>query len=368
MRFAVCAGGTAGHVNPALAVAQELSGRGHEIVFFGTPTHIESRLAPEAGFEFVSLDVSGFDKAHPTTLVTSGVKILAASSRARRVMRERHFDAAVTFGAYVSIPVGLAATKLGVPLVVHEQNSMPGMANVFLAQRADVTALTYASSEEHLDPKHPAIVCGNPVRSDFDDASRERGRELFGVPDGAKLLVVTGGSLGAAHLNSAVVAMKKRLLSIEDLHVIHSCGPADYDATCAALALRDKQKGRWQLMPYIDDMASALAAADLVISRAGASSLAEVAAIGVPSVLVPYPYARADHQTANARSLSDAGAAVLVADADLDGPEFTELVCGLVTDRAKLSEMREAAAALGASSARARLADLAEEAAWGGAS
>ena len=363
MYFVVSAGGTAGHINPALAVADELRSRGHDILFVGTPDHIEAELAAREGFEFLGFRVSGFDKAHPTTLVSSGAKILSATAKAKKLFKQRRPDACVTFGAYVSIPVGLAAWSLDVPLVVHEQNSIPGMANVFLAQHADVTALTYPDSAQHLDPKNPPVVTGNPVRASFETCSRKAGRELLGIPDEATVLLVFGGSLGAQHLNRAICAMKKRLLSIEDLYIVHSTGQADYDAVVQQLALREKQKRRWQVFPYIDQMGDVLAASDLVVSRAGASSLAEIMTLGIPSVLVPYPYARADHQTLNARSCVQAGAAELVADADIDKPEFADLVCGLLRDGKRRATMSAASKQLSGSSARKALADLAIDAA-----
>ena len=358
MQFVVSAGGTAGHINPALAVADELRGRGHDILFVGTPDHLEATLARDAGFEFAGFRVSGFDKAHPTTLVTSGVKILRAARTVQRLFGERRVDAAVTFGAYVCVPVGLAATRTGVPLVVHEQNSIPGMANVFLAQRADAVALAYDSCAQHLDPKSPPVVCGNPVRASFGGTDRATARRKLSIPMTATVLSVMGGSLGASHINRAVCKMKKRLLSTEDLVVIHSAGQGDFEATEAELALRDKQRERWRLFSYIDDIADVLAASDLVISRAGASSLAEIATLGVPSVLVPYPHARADHQTLNAHALADIGAACIVADSDLDTDGFPALVLDLLSDPARLVRMSRAARTLSGHDARTALADL----------
>ena len=135
MYFAIAAGGTAGHVNPAIAVASELEKHGHDVMFFGTPNHIESRLAKDAGFDFTDLDVAGFDKAHPTTFLTSSIKILKATSKVKEMFSQRRPDAVITFGAYVSLPVGRAANSCKIPLVIHEQNSVAGMANKYLAKK-----------------------------------------------------------------------------------------------------------------------------------------------------------------------------------------------------------------------------------------
>jgi len=361
--FVVSAGGTAGHINPALAVADELRSRGHEILFVGTPNHIESKLAVEAGFEFVGLSVAGFDKSRPWTLVTSGAKIMKATGQVKKRFSQKRPDAVLTFGAYVSIPVGRAAASMGIPLIVHEQNSVPGMANVFLAKKADVTALTYERSAENLQCKTPPVVIGNPVRASFETCSRDAGREFLGIPQDAQVLLVFGGSLGAKHLNKAVCDMKEQLLGVDNLYVVHSTGALDHESVLEQLALTPEQAQRWKVFSYIDRMGDVLAASDLVVSRAGASSLAEIMTLGVPAVLVPYPYARGDHQTLNAQSCVSVGAAELVADKDVETSAFSGLVMELVLDPARRARMKEASKQLSGSDARIRLADMAIESA-----
>ena len=210
----------------------------------------------------------------------------------------------------------------------------------------------------------PAVVLtGNPVRRSVVSASREEGRAAFGVGPGETMLLVFGGSLGAAHINEGVCRLKRELLSRDGLVVVHSTGADGFDETVSALALTPEEQLRWRVMPYISNMGQALAAADLVLSRAGASSIAEIAALAVPSLLVPYPHATADHQTTNARFLTDAGAAVLLADARIDEPVFAEELLGLVDDPARRDAMRAAARGLGQARAAAALADQVEAAA-----
>lgn len=362
MYFVISAGGTAGHINPALAVADELRQRGHDILFVGTPDHLEARLAVEAGFEFASFEVAGFDKAQPLTLVTSTLKLLKASNAAQALFRERRPDAVLGFGAYVSIPVGRAAAACRVPLVIHEQNSVPGISNVYLARKADVTALTYEQSAQHLKCKNPPVTVGNPVRSGFECCTREAGRALLGIPDDAFVLLVFGGSLGARHINTAVCTLKERLLGVENLHVVHGTGSLDHDAVLQQLNLTSEEGRRWHVFSYIDQMTEVLAASDLVISRAGASSLAEIMTLGIPAVLVPYPYARGDHQTLNASGCVAAGAACLVPDAEVESPVFAQLVMDLIADAAGRQAMHEAAVEhFSGSQARTRLADIMEQ-------
>ena len=363
--FAIAAGGTAGHINPALALADELRRRGHDVRFYGTKKGMEATLVPQQGFSFEGLDVSGFDRSRPWTGLTAVVKMKRAQKQLlAEFARDGKPVAAVGFGAYVCFPLAAAAAKADVPLVLHEQNSVPGMANKALAKDAAVLALTYPSSEARFAGKLGAAtrveVVGNPVRASVLAPTREQGRKALGIPADARVLLVFGGSLGAAHLNKAAVALKQELLGRPDLYVVHAAGKRDYDETKAALALTEAEAARWRLSPYIDDMGSCLAAADLVFSRAGASSIAEIAARGVPSVLVPYPYATENHQAQNALLLKDVDGALVVEDDALDSAAFPGEFLALLDDRARLAQMRGAVEALGYSGATARLADAVE--------
>lgn len=366
--FAIAAGGTAGHINPALALAQELRGRGHEVRFYGTLRGMEATLVPQEGFAFEGLDVSGFDRARPWTAVSALVKMRRARARLLAEFSQRGCPAAaVGFGAYVCFPLAEAAAASGVPLVLHEQNSVPGMANKALASKAAVLALTYPSSREkfggRIGGRTQVLVCGNPVRRSVLAPTREQGRAALGIPGDAKVLLVFGGSLGAAHLNAAVASLRDELLARPALHVVQATGRKGYEEALAALDLSPSARQRWHVMPYIDDMGSCLAAADLVLSRAGASSIAEIAARGVPSVLVPYPHATENHQAVNAALLCDVGGALAVDDAELDGAAFAEALLALLDDDARIAQMRAKVEGLGCSGAAARLADAVEAAA-----
>lgn len=368
LEVAIAAGGTAGHINPALALAEELRDRGHHVRFYGQEAKLEGRLVPEAGFELVPVVVSGFDRSRPWTLATSLVRMRRAQGQlARRFADEGAPDVAVGFGAYVEMALLSCCRRLRVPYVLHEQNSVPGLANKALAPHARAVCISVPAARgafEREDRATPAVVLtGNPVRRSVVRASRAAGRAALGVDEGQTLLLVFGGSLGAAHINEGVARLKAELLSRPGLVVVHSTGADGFDETVSALALTPAEQLRWRVMPYISNMGQALAAADLVVSRAGASSIAEIAALSVPSVLVPYPHATADHQTTNARFLTDVGAAVLVADDRIDTPEFPEALLGLLDDPARRAAMREAASGLGATDAAAQLADQVEAAA-----
>ena len=352
MLIVLSGGGTAGHINPALALADVLKQRGCEVRFAGTPTGVEARLVREAGIPFTPFEAQGFNRNHPLTLPKAVLTIQKSTTLARRWFDEIRPDAVVGFGGYVCIPV-----------VVHEQNSVMGMANKYLAKRAAAVCLTYEHAAEALADKSRVRVTGNPVRESVFSATREQGRARFGVPEGARMLLVTGGSLGARHLNQAVAALKDELLAYGDLHIVQVTGPKELDAVREQLALSPEQQARWQLLGYTDHMGDAMAAADVVVSRAGATSLAEISARALPALLVPFPFATEDHQTMNAQACVEAGAAYLVADADVEGPEFARKLRELIEDEDVRARMAAAARAQKTRDAAGLLADAVMEAA-----
>lgn len=367
LSVAIAAGGTAGHVNPALALAEELDARGHKVRFFGETRRLEGKLVPQAGFDFFPVNVTGFDRARPWTLATALAHLVHEERRLARAFRadaDLMPDVAVGFGAYVELPLMRAAARLGVPVVLHEQNSVPGLANKQTARSASLIAIAQpsvrATFEQRAGSSTRIEMTGNPVRRSVLAGDRARGRKALGVPEDATLLLVFGGSLGAHHLNQRMVELKDRLLGMEGVHVVHSTGADDFEWTSGQLALTEAEQKRYRVQAYIDGMGDMLAAADLVLSRSGASSVAEIAALAAPSVLVPYPLATADHQTTNARFLVDAGAAVMFADADIDGDAFADEVCGLLASPERRAAMRAAARDLAQDQAAARLADAIE--------
>jgi len=367
LRVAIAAGGTAGHINPALALAEELAARGHQVEFFGQPKKLESTLVPQAGFPFNPIDVTGFDRSRPWTLVSALWRMRAAQKTIGRHFGSSRPDVAVGFGAYIELPLINWCHAQGIPCVIHEQNSVPGLANKTSAAKVKTVCVSLPVAIDafrgKVGPDTQIVVTGNPVRQSVIRADRAEGRRSLGIPKDATMLLVFGGSLGARHLNQGVAALKSKLLSRKDLCVIHSTGKGEYDSVVQELALTPDEAARWRVMPYIDRMGEALAAADLVLSRAGASSVAEIAALAVPSMLVPYPFATADHQTTNARYLVDAGAAVLLPDEKIDTSEFEDDLLGLVDDPARRQAMRDAARGLAQDKAALALADQVESAA-----
>lgn len=358
MNIVLSGGGTAGHINPALALAEELTDRGHTVYYAGTPGGVEARLVPLAQVPFTAFEASGFNRHHPTSIVHALRLIARSTKQAKAWFADIKPDVVVCFGGYVCIPVGRAAESLGIPVVVHEQNSVMGLANKGLARKAAAVALTYQSAQSAVKDQSCVHLVGNPVRKSIFNATRHEGRAYCDVPENAVQLVVFGGSLGARHINQALVAAKDALLSVDNLYVYHITGPKDLDEVKKALNLTSEQEKRWRIVGYEDQMGKVLAGADCVVSRAGATSLAELSALEKPALLVPFPYATADHQTMNARAVVEAGAAFMVSDSELDSSVFQDKLLELVTQSDTRSAMKQAASSFETSNAAAKLADI----------
>ena len=358
MLVVLTGGGTAGHINPALALAEVLVERGVDVRFAGTPNGREADLVPAAGIPFTPFEASGFNRNHPTSIVRAVYLMEKGVGAAGHWFDEINPDVVVGFGGYVSLAIGRAAEKRGIPVVIHEQNSVMGMANKNLAKKANAVCLTYAHAAPAVSDQSKVVVTGNPVRRAVFQATREEGREEFNIPSEARMLLVTGGSLGARHLNQAMAALKDDLLAFDDLYIVHVTGPKELEAVQEDLSLTDQEAARWQVLGYTNSMGKAMAAADAIVSRAGASSLAEISARALPALLVPFPYATEDHQTTNARAAVEAGCAFMVADADVEGPEFKEQLLRLVQDADLRASMREAARAQKTADAAQALADI----------
>jgi UDP-N-acetylglucosamine--N-acetylmuramyl-(pentapeptide) pyrophosphoryl-undecaprenol N-acetylglucosamine transferase len=327
-RIVIAAGGTAGHVVPALAVADALRAEaGAEVVFVGGE-RAEAELVPGAGYELRQVSVTGIPRKDPVAAARAAWRAVGAVRACSRLLAELRPDAVMGGGGYVAGVCGAAAVRRRVPLVLTEADSHLGVSNRLLARRA--RALCLAFPIDGVD----GVVTGRPVPPPVTD--RAGARERLGLPADATVVLVFGGSLGARSINEAAVAGLDG-----DFWVLHAAGRRDF----AALEPRAPQTGRYLLRDYLAPFGDALAAADLCVARSG-GSIFEVAAHGLPAVLVPYPHATADHQTGNARWMVDAGAAVLVRDDELTPERLRAQVDALLGDPARLAQMAAASAAL----------------------
>jgi UDP-N-acetylglucosamine--N-acetylmuramyl-(pentapeptide) pyrophosphoryl-undecaprenol N-acetylglucosamine transferase len=346
-KIVIAAGGTAGHVVPALAVADALRERGADVEFVGGE-RAEAELVPEAGYPFHPLKVIGIDRASPLKAAKALLLAARATGRARRLLKRLRADAVVAGGGYVAGPVGLAAASLRLPLVLTEADSHLGFANRLLAPLARWVFLAFPLAGR--DGARYELA-GRPVPAGTGKADPEAARARFEIPEEQPCVLIFGGSLGARRLNDAAL---DAFGADAPCAVLHASGRRDHDD----LRRRLDELGspaHYHLHPYIEPFADALAAADLVVARAGGSVL-ELAAAGLPAILIPYPHATADHQTSNARYMERAGAAVVVPDGALDGPRLAREVAKLLGAPQRLAELARAAREVARPDAAERIA------------
>lgn len=331
----IMAGGTGGHVFPALALARVLREQSYDVVWLGTRRGIEARVVPAAQIPIEWVDIGGLRGKGVTTLLAAPFRLLRALWQCLGVMRRHRPQVVVGLGGFVTGPGGIAAWLARRPLVIHEQNAIAGFTNRQLARFARAVLEAFPGS---FGAGSHARDIGNPVRAEFF-AQPEPAQRFAGRSGPIRLLVV-GGSLGAARLNASVPAAVALLRGRLDLDVRHQCGERGLDATRAAYATAGVVA---DIVPFIEDVATAYAAADLVICRAGALTISELAAVGVAAILVPFPAAVDDHQTYNAQYLVDAQAALRIADRDLEPARLAADIERLCGDRATLMAMAERA-------------------------
>lgn len=346
-RVLFACGGTGGHVYPAIAIADALRllVPGAAIAFAGTKDRMEWEAVPKAGYPIHPITVSGFQRGlSPSALgrnVTFPFKLGKGLWESWRLIGDFAPDVVVGTGGYASGPVGLAASLRGRKLVVQEQNAYAGATNKLLAPRADQVFVAFEAARSFFPDGTPIELAGNPVRQDLTEASGADARAHFGIPPEARVLLAMGGSLGAGPINGALKMHLSELLADESTFVIWAAGKRYYETLREAVP----DHPRLRLLPYLDRMDFAYAAADLALCRSGAITCSELAVTGTPSVLVPSPNVTADHQTKNARALADVGAAVLLAEADLDA-RFADAVVTLLADTDQLAHMRREALAI----------------------
>ncbi|MGW0732203.1 UDP-N-acetylglucosamine--N-acetylmuramyl-(pentapeptide) pyrophosphoryl-undecaprenol N-acetylglucosamine transferase [Streptomyces sp. NPDC002851] len=339
------AGGTGGHIYPGLALADALRRAVPQAVisFVGTARGLETRLIPEAGYRLHTVDMIPFDPALGAKRYLLPAALLKSGAQCRAILRAQRAQVAVGMGGYPSAPVIVGARLASLPSVIHESNAVPGRANQFAARLTRNVTVAFDRSRAHLAGGAGARTVGMPIAAALarlDRAAlRDEARRALGVPQGARLVVFNGGSLGAARLTEAAVGLAARWRHRTDVHLLIKTGPAALEETRRRLDGSPVARA----VPYLDRMDHAYAAADLVVCRAGSATVAELASTGVPAVLVPYPHAPGDHQTHNARVLSDAGAGLLLPDADTTADALAALVEPLLARPERLAAMSGAA-------------------------
>lgn len=366
MRIIFAAGGTGGHINPALAAAGEIRERypDAEILFIGTKDKMEAKLVPAAGFDFKTIEISGFYRQLSLENIKRNIitlsHLLSSSKEAKKIILDFKPDVVVGFGGYVSGPVVRMAAKLKIHTAIHEQNAYPGITNKALAKEVDKVMLTVEKAGEYLEAKNPPVVTGLPVRGEMLRADREMSRAELGIRDNQKLVLSMGGSLGAEAINNAMVELIANNYNNKDLYFLHAMGQY---GLWVPEKLREKgvdpdKEDNIEIREYISDMARCMSAADIVICRAGASSLSEIEALGKASVLIPSPNVAENHQYHNAMALVRNDAAVLIEEKDLNAESLGKVLSSLIDDENRIKTLCENAKKLAITDAKERIADI----------
>ena len=362
----IAGGGTAGHVMPALAVAHALVRRGHQpgdIRFVGSRRGLEARLVPEAGFAVTLLPGRGIERRPSWAALSAAAGVAVATTEAVALLGRQRPAAVLSVGGYAAAPCALAALVLRIPLVVAEANAVPGATNRVAARWARASATAFPGTGL---PR--AVVTGTPVREEVLGASRTAGcraasRRRLGIPEGRRVVAVTGGSLGARRVNEAVLDLASRWAGRSDVAIHHAVGRRDWPALAGRVPAAEGRALSYRAVEYEEDVPALLSAADVWVGRAGGTTLAELTDVGVPSVLVPLPMAPHDHQAVGARRLEAAGGCVVVPDAECTGERLAAELTRLLDDEVALARMGAAAAGAGHRDASDRIAALVEDAA-----
>lgn len=348
MRVLIAGGGTAGHINPALAIAGKIK-EAHpqaEILFVGAKGRMETELVPKAGYPIETVDVRGFQRRLSLRNVgrnlSAAVHAVTSGAEASRILKRFQPDIAIGTGGYVCGPVLRRAAKRGIPVLVHESNAFPGVTVKLLAKDAAAVMIADEAARKYLPEGCRVVVTGNPLRPGFAGADREKARRELGL-DSRPVVLSFGGSLGADRINAVMAAVMARSFRDGGIQHIHGTGRSGYEKTVSLL--RQEQVpldgGAIRVREYIEDMSRCMAAADLVISRCGAMTLSELPAAGKPSILIPSPHVAENHQYHNAMALVHRGAAVCLEEKDLTADSLWEALYALVSDPGRMRQMGE---------------------------
>jgi len=364
MNFLFTCGGTAGHINPALAVA----GRLRELMpdsrflFIGVSGKMEMELVPRAGYEIRGLDMTYIVRGHDLHAIVQNIETVhnvARSKReAKKIIREFQPDAVIGTGGYICYPVLAAAHELHIPTLVHESNAVPGLTTKLLADRVDRVMLGFEESRQYYRRPERVTVTGTPVRGEFDRVDRQQARKELGLAEGEKLVLSVWGSLGAEHMNKVMAELMEKLDGGQRFRLIHAAGKLYYPRITERFKEKNLKESGVEIREYIHNMPELMAAADLILCRAGASTISELSYMGKPVVMVPSPNVTNNHQEKNARVLEHAGGAVVLLEGEFDADSLLKLVNELLDDQEKLSGMSEAMHSLAVRDACERIVNI----------
>ena len=366
MKFVFTCGGTAGHINPALAVAGRLRELmpDSEFLFLGVEGKMEMSLVPRAGYEIHGLNMTYLKRGHDLDAIAHNLdtmkNVLHSQREAKQIIRRFQPDAVIGTGGYVCFPVLEAARELHIPTLVHESNAVPGLTTKLLADRVDRVMLGFEESRQYYRRPEHVTVTGTPVRGEFDRITRQSARAELGLREDEKLVISVWGSLGAEHMNKIMGELIPLLDGKQGFRLIHAAGSLYYERLSKQLAetAPDYTDRGVEVREYIYDMPRLMAAADLILCRAGASTISELCYLGKPVIMVPSPNVTNNHQEKNARVLENAGGAEVLLEGDFDAASLLERVRKLLDDEEKLARMGEAMQALSVRDATEKITQM----------
>lgn len=364
MRYLITGGGTGGHIYPALAIAWEIKNRYKEaeILYVGTEKGLESELVPKEGFPFKTIRVMGMPRKINLDSIKAIKELFLGLIDSNNIIKEFNPDVVIGTGGYVCGPVVYMASRKKISTVIHEQNAFPGITNRILANYVDRVLVTFEESRKYFKYPEKVIVTGNPVRKSIMDIDKRQAYKDLNIHPNIPLILSFGGSGGQKKLNDAMFHVIRKNILNQNLQIIHVTGKRFYEEFINKLNMENINiKENIRILPYFYDIFKGLNIADLVITSAGAITLAEISAIGVPSILIPKGYTAENHQEYNAKAFSEKGAAHLILEKDLTGEGLDEAIHNIVMDRIKLMEMSRKSKSLGRIDATEKIVNIIAE-------
>ncbi|WP_019152875.1 undecaprenyldiphospho-muramoylpentapeptide beta-N-acetylglucosaminyltransferase [Robertmurraya massiliosenegalensis] len=360
MRIVVSGGGTGGHIYPALALIREIQKENieAEFLYIGTEKGLEEKLVPRENIPFKSIHITGFKRKLSFDNMKTIYRFIKGVSDSKKMLKEFKADVVIGTGGYVCGPVVYAAAKLGIPTIIHEQNSVPGLTNKFLSRYVNKIAICFDEAKNFF-PNEKVVFTGNPRASEVLGQDGVKGRLSVGLKTGEPAVLIFGGSRGARPINEAVIKSLSEFGS-KPYQILYITGDVHYNEVLKEVELVGNP-ANVVIKPFVHNMPEVLAGIDLTVSRAGATTLAELTSLGIPSILIPSPYVTNNHQEKNARSLSDRGAAKLLLEKELTSKKLVEEIDRILMDEKQLMSMKKSAKELGIQDAAQRLYNVMEE-------
>lgn len=360
MKIVISGGGTGGHIYPALALIREIQKKHKDcsFLYIGTEKGLESQLVPRENIPFKSIHITGFRRKLSFENVKTIIRFVKGVSNSKKMLKEFGADVVIGTGGYVCGPVVYAAAKLGIPTIIHEQNSVPGLTNKFLSRYSTKIAVCFDEAKAFF-PAEKTVLTGNPRASEVLAFSGRKGLETVGLDPNKPVVLVVGGSRGARPINEAILKVMSQL-GEKPYQLLYVTGDVHFEKVQEEIKLIGNPVNV-VVKPFIHNMPEVLAGVDLVVARSGATTLAELTALGVPSILIPSPYVTNNHQEKNADSLVDKGAATKILEKELTGSKLISMIDEILLSKDELQKMKEAAKSLGVPDASERVHRLMEE-------